>query len=99
VVAAEEEVVPPLALAHSSRRSLVEARQAEQPAMPQEQVALRCWGSKRTTAGQGLRVWQGSKTRVQSVLQVAMPVPELRICSCILWSKVVRQEAEGRRRL
>lgn len=83
------------------------------PEMPQEQVAPRLPVSMGTMKLEQMTSEQGQQRRKEAsilkvrdsmgrgrlVPEVGMPVLELTTCSCILCSKVVRQEGEGMRRV
>jgi hypothetical protein len=93
---------PQRVAAHLLRRSLAGRRQAEcQPEMPQEQAApcLRESQKTRKMERRVRRVWRNQTVQMQSVREVVTPVPGLKICSCILRSRVVPREAEGWRRV
>jgi hypothetical protein len=75
-----------------SPRSVQGRRQVELLPELGHQVAQRCWKETKTP-----QVWLDLRMQVQSALQAALPVRALRTCSCILYRKAVRQEAEGRR--
>ena len=82
---------------HSSLRSEPDWRRVELPrAMSREQAAQQCLKVTRMLE-QDPKVCSDLRVQAQSAPQVAMPVLEQKICFCILRSRAVRQEAEGRR--
>jgi hypothetical protein len=101
VVGAEEEAAELLqrVLVHSSPRLPARHQADSQLQRPQGQVesCLRAPQRARKWKQPIRREGRHWTAQVQSVWATAKPVPELRNCSCILCSREVQQEAEGRR--
>ena len=83
-----------------SRRLPVERQQAEsQPELPRERVEPCCRMQSKMVkqAPRNRGVSPEQMERVLPARKVGKPALGLMTCSCILWSRVVRQEAEGTR--